>query len=340
MTGRSTAAYGPCTFGDAERKFAVHTAAIPSSMPRATYTTPISIMSAAPTAERKDGIGGWHDAGDYNKYTVNGAFTAGMMLQAWEHFSDRLAALKFDIPESENDVPDFLDEVRWELDWLLKMQADDGRVYHKLSTLQVRRFHPAGSRRKARRYFSPWGTAATADLAAIMAQARGCFVHSMRSFADRCLTARRRAMISAHRIRRIIDRTCRHSQPVLTMHRQRRSAVGRRRTVGNDGEVKYVSTAVDRAANSTADERIPRTRQTAVADRRGRLGLGQPSQPRNVHLRAVEATGSRPPLLTRVRDGCDSRCRRNRRGSGAIRMDGHSVPRIIGAATAPSCGRQ
>src|SRR5262245_23777032 len=36
--------------------------------------------------ERKDGVGGWHDAGDYNKYPVNAAFTLGMMLAAWEHF--------------------------------------------------------------------------------------------------------------------------------------------------------------------------------------------------------------------------------------------------------------
>ena len=31
-------------------------------------------------------IGGWHDAGDYGKYTTNGAFSAGMMLAAWEQF--------------------------------------------------------------------------------------------------------------------------------------------------------------------------------------------------------------------------------------------------------------
>jgi hypothetical protein len=49
-----------------------------------------------PAGQRKDGTGGWHDAGDYNKYTVNAAFTVGMMLRAWEHFGDRLAALASD----------------------------------------------------------------------------------------------------------------------------------------------------------------------------------------------------------------------------------------------------
>ena len=42
---------------------------------------------------------------------MNGAFTAGMMLQAWEHFGDQLRSLSLDIPESGNSVPDFLDEV-------------------------------------------------------------------------------------------------------------------------------------------------------------------------------------------------------------------------------------
>ena len=40
----------------------------------------------------------------------------------------------FGIPESGNGIPDFLDEIKWEMDWLLEMQAMDGSVYHKVST--------------------------------------------------------------------------------------------------------------------------------------------------------------------------------------------------------------
>ena len=36
---------------------------------------------------------GWHDAGDYGKYVTNGAFTVGMLLDAWQHFQPTLAAL-------------------------------------------------------------------------------------------------------------------------------------------------------------------------------------------------------------------------------------------------------
>ena len=148
--------------------------------------------AGGPAGERSDGTGGWHDAGDYNKYTINGAFTAGMILQAWEHFSDRLTALTLDIPESKNDVPDLLDEVRWELDWLLKMQDEDGRAYHKVSTLQFGGMIPPETE-TARRYFSPWGTAATADLAAIMAQAARVYRPIDPEFADRCLSAAKKA---------------------------------------------------------------------------------------------------------------------------------------------------
>jgi endoglucanase len=145
-----------------------------------------------PVGGRKNGTGGWHDAGDYNKYTVNAAFTVGMMLKAWEHFPEHLNQLTLDIPESNNDVPDFLDEVRWELEWLLKMQADDGRVYHKLSTLKFGEFIPPENETQ-RRYFSPWGSASTADFAAIMAQAARAFRLIDEVFADRCLAAAERS---------------------------------------------------------------------------------------------------------------------------------------------------
>ena len=57
------------------------------------------------------------------------------MLAAWELFSDRLAAVELPfIPEHGSELPDFLSELKWELDWLLKMQYDDGsgRIHHKI----------------------------------------------------------------------------------------------------------------------------------------------------------------------------------------------------------------
>jgi endoglucanase len=145
-----------------------------------------------PVGERKDATGGWHDAGDYNKYTINGAFTAATMLRAWEDFHDQLSSLHFDIAESGNSLPDFLDEVRWEVDWLLKMQANDGRVYHKVSTLTYCGFI-SPDKETAKRYFSPWGSGATASLAAVMAQAARVYRPFDAACADKCLAASRKS---------------------------------------------------------------------------------------------------------------------------------------------------
>jgi hypothetical protein len=71
--------------------------------------------------------GGWWDAGDFNKYTSWGASDAIELLHAYAEspsaFSDDT-----NIPESGNGVPDVLDEVKWELDWLTRMQSADGSV--------------------------------------------------------------------------------------------------------------------------------------------------------------------------------------------------------------------
>jgi endoglucanase len=141
-----------------------------------------------PKGKHHDAVGGWHDAGDYNKYTVNAAFTVGTMLKAWEHFREKLAPLTFDIPESSNQTPDFLDEVRWELDWLLKMQAADGSVYHKVSALKFEAF-VLPEKDTERRYFCPWSSAATADFAAIVAEASRAIRPFDAPYSTRCLAA-------------------------------------------------------------------------------------------------------------------------------------------------------
>jgi endoglucanase len=74
---------------------------------------------------------GWHDAGDYGRYVVNSGISTGTLLWTWEIFGNRLKQVKLDIPESGNGTPDILNEIRWNLDWMLSMQDDDGGVWHK-----------------------------------------------------------------------------------------------------------------------------------------------------------------------------------------------------------------
>ena len=75
--------------------------------------------------------GGWHDAGDYGRYVVNSGITTGTLLWAWEIFPERFRDLDLAIPESDDETPDLLDEVRWNLEWMLSMQDEDGGVWHK-----------------------------------------------------------------------------------------------------------------------------------------------------------------------------------------------------------------
>jgi endoglucanase len=139
--------------------------------------------------EIKDGVGGWHDAGDYGKYTVNAAFAAAQMLKAWEHFSDKLDDRRFPIPEKGGDLPDLLDEVRFQMEWLLKMQFPDGQASHKLTAINFPPDNLMPSFHDATRYFTPMSTAATADLVAVLAQAARVYEQYDAKFAETMLDA-------------------------------------------------------------------------------------------------------------------------------------------------------
>jgi endoglucanase len=79
---------------------------------------------------------GWYDAGDYNKYVVNSGIATYTLLAALQDFAPTFQKWRLNIPESENALPDLLDEILWNLDWLRTMQdPHDGGVYHKLTTL-------------------------------------------------------------------------------------------------------------------------------------------------------------------------------------------------------------
>lgn len=118
---------------------------------------------------------GWYDAGDYNKYIVNSGITMYTLLAAWEHFPAHFARQNLNIPESGNQLPDVLDEVLWNLEWMLAMQDPaDGGVYHKLTDKGFDGMvMPHQSRNE--RYVVMKTTAATLDFAAVAAQASRVF---------------------------------------------------------------------------------------------------------------------------------------------------------------------
>lgn len=75
----------------------------------------------------RDVSGGWYDAGDYNKYTT---WTANYVVDFMRAYLEAPGAWgdDYNIPESGNHIPDILDEAKWGIDHLLRMQNPNGSV--------------------------------------------------------------------------------------------------------------------------------------------------------------------------------------------------------------------
>lgn len=95
-----------------------------------------------------DLTGGWYDAGDHGKYVVNGGISLWTLLNAYERRPAAFADGSLKVPEAGNRVSDLLDEARFEMEFLLRMQIADG----------VRMRVPAGPPKPARAGKPAWET--------------------------------------------------------------------------------------------------------------------------------------------------------------------------------------
>jgi endoglucanase len=158
-----------------------------------------------------DVTGGWYDAGDHGKYVVNAGISVWTLLNWWErakHLGSSAADFgdgKLNIPEKKNGVPDLLDEVRWELDWELKMQVPEGEklagmVHHKVHDKEWTALGLMPHDDPIPRFLYPPSTAATLNLAANAAQAARIWLaldKPDKAFAAKCLAAAERAWKAA-----------------------------------------------------------------------------------------------------------------------------------------------
>ncbi|MFD9110335.1 glycoside hydrolase family 9 protein [Streptomyces bottropensis] len=158
---------------------------------------------------RLDVTGGWYDAGDHGKYVVNGGISTWEVLSTYERAlhartgkAGKLGDGSLDIPESGNKVPDLLDEVRWELDFMLRMQVPKGRplagmAHHKIHDEQWTGLPLMPAADPQKRELHPPSTAATLNLAATAAQAARLYRPYDRAFATKALAAARTAWTAA-----------------------------------------------------------------------------------------------------------------------------------------------
>ncbi|MCM8730611.1 glycoside hydrolase family 9 protein [Hephaestia sp. GCM10023244] len=173
-----------------------------------------------------DVTGGWYDAGDHGKYVVNGGIALWTLLDLYEQgqrwmappFPDGAAAL----PEAGNGVSDLLDEARWEIEFLLAMQAPagttvavapgvpraapglalvptdvSGMAFHKVADARWTALPTPPQDDHETRILFPPSTAATLNLAATAAQCARIWRSIDAGFAARCLDAAKRAFAAA-----------------------------------------------------------------------------------------------------------------------------------------------
>lgn len=147
----------------------------PYARPLGHADTQVLVHPSAASESRPEGTVissplGWYDAGDYNKYVVNSAFSIGLMLGVYEENKAYFDRLQTHIPESKNQTADFLDEMMFNMLWLLTMQDPaDGGVYHKLTTPNFEGFVMPKDCHQPR-YVVAKSVTATLDFAAVMAQ--------------------------------------------------------------------------------------------------------------------------------------------------------------------------
>ncbi|MEH0153380.1 glycoside hydrolase family 9 protein [Limibacter armeniacum] len=161
----------------------------------------VLVHASAASQSRPEGTqivatGGWYDAGDYNKYIVNSGITMGTLLSIYEDYPEYFKQLNSQIPESGNEIPDLLDEVLWNLRWMLTMQDLDGGVYHKLTTPSFEGMDTRPDLAVQSRYVVQKTTAAALDFVAVMAQASRIFkAYNMQlpELSETCLIAAEKA---------------------------------------------------------------------------------------------------------------------------------------------------
>ncbi|MFW6238149.1 MAG: glycoside hydrolase family 9 protein [Halanaerobiales bacterium] len=159
-----------------------------------------------------DVTGGWYDAGDHGKYVVNGGISVWTLMNLYERTlyneEETPEFTKDDvlnIPESGNEVPDILDETRWNVETLLKMQVPEdyeraGMAFHKghdesWTGLAI---YPHEAEEEKDRILKPPTTAATLNLAAFAAQASRLWEEYDEDFAQECLETAERAWEAAN----------------------------------------------------------------------------------------------------------------------------------------------
>ncbi len=148
--------------------------------------------SSGKSSGGKNSPKGWYDAGDYNKYVVNSGITVWNLLALAENNLEFIDTLRWGIPEEGSGVPSLLAEARWNLEWMLTMQDDDGGVFHKWTQKSFGDF-ALPDRDTSSRWIVGKSAIASWDFAAVMAQAARLWKTLDPTFSETALEASKKA---------------------------------------------------------------------------------------------------------------------------------------------------
>ncbi len=123
--------------------------------------------------------GGWHDASDYLQYVTTSANAVYQMLFAYTQypyaFADNYQA---NGDEGSNGIPDILDEAKWGLDWLIKMNPDKYTYFNQLAD---DRDHGGFVLPPAQEVDYGWGAGKERPVYFVSPKPQGLFQHKNRS---------------------------------------------------------------------------------------------------------------------------------------------------------------
>jgi endoglucanase len=153
-------------------------------------------MKDAPSHEDStilDLTGGWHNAADYGKWVLMESLSCSWMLWLNEFKEKQMADLKVNIPESSNQMSDLLDQAKWGLDWMMKMQRPDGSVLHKVDAEDHFCTGTPPEKDPYPRYSKKPGTIDAADFVGTLCLASRAYRKADPAYAEKCLKAAQKA---------------------------------------------------------------------------------------------------------------------------------------------------
>jgi len=86
--------------------------------------------------EKIDVTGGWHDATDYLQYQTTSGTALYQMMFAWQQQKDK--SVFKDLYDASgrrgsNGIPDILDEIKWGMDWMVRMNPEDKVMFNQIA---------------------------------------------------------------------------------------------------------------------------------------------------------------------------------------------------------------